>query len=65
MGKVVIIESKSIGEFLSQLNDMGEDITDLEGLYGYSLGQTEPRMPIFEYPEYEFQKTDRLTNLKL
>jgi lysine 2,3-aminomutase len=65
MGKVVIIESKSIGEFLSQLNEMGEDVTDLEGLYGYSLGQTEPRMPIFEYPEYEFRATDKLTNLEI
>jgi lysine 2,3-aminomutase len=65
MGKVVIIESKSIGEYLAQLNDMGEDITDLEGVYGYSLGQTEPRMPIFEYPDYEFQVTDEITNLTL
>jgi lysine 2,3-aminomutase len=65
MGKVVIIESKSIGEYLAQLNEMGEDITDLEGVYGYSLGQTEPRMPIFEYPEYEFKTTEEITNLKL
>jgi lysine 2,3-aminomutase len=65
MGKVVIIESKSVGEYLSQLNEMGEDISDLEGVYGYSLGQTEPRMPIFEYPKYEFQPTEELTNLKL
>ncbi len=65
MGKVVIIESKSIGEYLAQLNDMGEDITDLEGVYGYSLGQTEPRMPIFEYPDYEFRATEEVTNLKL
>ncbi len=65
MGKVVIIESKSIGEYLAQLNDMGEDVTDLEGLYGYSLGQTEHRMPVFEYPEYQFGVTDELTNLEL
>ena len=65
MGKVVIIESKSIGEYLSQLNDMGEDVTDLEGIYGYSLGQTEPRMPVFEYPDYEFHVTDELTNFGL
>jgi lysine 2,3-aminomutase len=65
MGKVVIIESKSIGEYLAQLNDMGEDITDLEGVYGYSLGQTEPRMPIFEYPEYHYRKTEELTNLEI
>ena len=65
MGKVVVIESKSIGEYLAQLNDMGEDVTDLEGVYGYSLGQTEPRMSIFEYPDYDFRATDRLTNLEL
>jgi len=37
-GKVVIIESKSVSEYLRQLEDMGEDTAEYEGIYGYSLG---------------------------
>jgi lysine 2,3-aminomutase len=65
MGKVVVIESKSISEYLQQLSDMGEDVLEYEDAYGYSLGQTEPRMPVFEYPEYDFEVTDEVTNLEL
>jgi len=61
----VIIESKSIGEYLAQLNEMGEDVSDLEGVYGYSMGQTETRMQVFEYPDYDFRVTDKLTKFEL
>jgi lysine 2,3-aminomutase len=65
MGKVVIIESKSISEYLEQLEEMGEDIAEYEGLYGYSIGETEPRLPIYEYPEYDYGVTDEMTNLEI
>ncbi len=65
MGKVVIIESKSIGEYLRQLEGIGENLEEYAGIYGFSLGQTEPRMPLFEYPPYEFETTAELTNLGL
>ncbi len=65
MGKVVIIESKSISEYLHQLDDFGEDIGEYQNVYGYSLGETEPRMAIYEYPGYDFVVTDELTNLEL
>jgi lysine 2,3-aminomutase len=65
MGKVVIIESKSIGEYLGQLEGIGETLDEYAGVYGYSLGQTEPRMPVFEYPPYDFEVTEDLTNLDL
>lgn len=65
MGKVVIVESKSISEYLHQLEDMGEDISEYSGLWGYSIGETEPRMSIYEYPEYDFQVTDKFTNLEI
>lgn len=65
MGKITIIESKSISAFLSQLEDMGEDIAEYESIFGYSIGETEPRMPIYEYPEYEFEITGSLTNLDI
>jgi len=65
MGRVIIIESKSIQEFLGQLEDMGEDVAEYETIYGYTIGETEPRMPIYEYPAYDFTITDHLTNLKI
>ena len=65
MGKVVIIESKSIHEYLDQLEEMGEDRKDYNGLYGYSLGQTEHRVPIYDYPEPDFQITEEMSNLEL
>ena len=65
MGRITIIESKSIQEFLDQLEDMGEDVSEYETIYGYTVGETEPRMPIYEYPAYDFTITDHLTNLKI
>ncbi len=65
MGKVVIIESKSINEYLEQLEELGEDISEYTDLYGYSIGETEPRIPIYEYPEYDFNITKEISNLEL
>jgi lysine 2,3-aminomutase len=65
MGKVVIIESRSVSEYLRQLDEIGEDISEYDGIWGYSLGETEPRTPIYEYPEYDFDVTDELTHLEL
>ena len=65
MGKVIIIESKSIHEYLKQLEELGEDQEEYDGLYGYSLGQTEHRIPVYDYPPYEFKPTEIVTNLEL
>ena len=65
MGKVIIIESKSIQEYLEQLENIGEDISEYEGLYGYSLGQTEKRIPIYDYPEFEYELTKAYSNLEV
>jgi lysine 2,3-aminomutase len=65
MGKVIIIESKSISEYLHQLEEIGERVEDYEGLYGYSLGETEPRLAIYEYPDLGFRVTSEMTNLEL
>jgi lysine 2,3-aminomutase len=63
MGKVTIIESKSIHDYLQQLDDMGEDVTEYSSIYGYSLSETESRNHIFEYPEYDYDVTEKITNL--
>lgn len=65
MGKVIIVESKSISEYLQQLEALGEDTSEYANLYGYSLGETEPRMSIYEYPEYDFDIARELTNLQV
>ena len=65
MGKMVIIESKSISEYLGHLEDLGEDPSEYQDLWGYSLGETEPRMPVYEYPSYDFAVTEEITNLDL
>ena len=65
MGKVVIIESKSIAEYLQQLEQMGEDVSEYASVWGYSIGATENRLPVYEYPEYGFRVTDEFTNLEL
>ncbi len=65
MGRVVIIESKSIYEYLEQLAAIGEDISEYRGIYGYSIGETEPRLSLYEYPEYDYQVTEEITNLDL
>lgn len=65
MGKIVIIESKSISEYLQQLIDVGESLEEYKDLFGYSIGETETRNPVFEYPPYDFEITDEKTNLEL
>lgn len=65
MGQVIIIESKSISEYLRQLEEIGEDMSEYESIWGYSVGETEPRLPIYEYPEYEYELTEELTNLEV
>jgi lysine 2,3-aminomutase len=44
---------------------MGESVPEYESVYGYSMGQTEPRMPLYEYPDYDYQVTEALTNFEL
>jgi lysine 2,3-aminomutase len=65
MGKVIIIESKSIHEYIRQLSDIGEDPEEYAGLYGYSIGQTESRVPVYDYPDYSYQLTEEFTNLEI
>jgi lysine 2,3-aminomutase len=65
MGKVIIIESKSIREYLGQLSEIGEDLGEYESLYGYSVGVTEQRSPIYLYPEYNFDVSDEFTNFEM
>jgi len=63
MGKVVIVETKSVSAYLRQLESFGENIKEYIHVYGYSAGETEPLIPIYKYPGYEFEITENFTNL--
>ncbi len=65
MDSVVIVESKTLAEYLRQMENMGEIRGEYEKVFGYSLGETEPRMPMYEYPEYNYKVTDKYTHLDL
>ncbi|MEJ2595778.1 MAG: hypothetical protein P8100_11795 [bacterium] len=65
MGNVIIVESKSINAYLKQMEDIGEDRDNYKTLWGYSASETEVRMPIFQYPDYDFATTEELTNFRL
>lgn len=62
LGKFKIIESKSVAKYLEQLEWMGEDTNDYESIWGYSIGETEPRTSIYEYPEFDYELTKEITN---
>ncbi len=65
MGKIIIIESKSISEYLDQLAELGDNPAEYESIWGYSLGETEPRVPLYDYPDYEFEVTEEISNLEI
>lgn len=65
LGKVTIIESKSVFEYLRQLEHFGEEVSEYESIWGYTLGETEPRMPLYNYPDYDFTITEKMTHLDL
>lgn len=65
MGKVIIIETKSVYNYLHQLRAMGENMNDYRNVWGYSIGETPERNPMWEYPEYKFKITNKITNIKI
>jgi len=65
LGKMTIIESKPIARYLKQLEDMGEDVKEYRSIWCFSLGETEPRSPLYEYPQYEYKLTDQISNIQV
>ncbi len=64
LGKFIIVESKAIRTYLDQIKNMGDNPDEYESIWGYSIGETEPVTSIFEYPEYDFKITEKITNFK-
>lgn len=65
MGQIYIVENKSVAAYLRQLGKMGEDPDDYATIWSYTEGETEPRFSLYEYPDFEFRITDRMSNLQV
>ena len=65
LGRIILVESKSISQYCRELEAMGENPADYQNIYGYSLGITTPRMPIYEYPPQTQQITSTITNFQI
>jgi len=65
LGKVFIVENKSVAAYLRQLKEMGEDVNEYRSIWNYCEGKTEPRFSLYDYPEYDFVKSETITNLQL
>lgn len=62
MGKIYIVENKSIAAYLRQLGKMGEDTEDYASIWTYTQGETEPRFSLYEYPGFPFRITEQMSN---
>lgn len=62
MGKIYIVENKSIAAYLRQLGKMGEDTEDYASIWTYTQGETEPRFSLYEYPDFSFRITEEMSN---
>lgn len=65
MGQIYIVENKSVAAYLRQLGKMGEDPDDYATIWAYTEGETEPRFSLYEYPDFEFRMTERMSNLQV
>ena len=64
MGQIYIVENKSLAAYLRQLSKMGEDPEDYASIWSYTKGETEPRFSLYEYPDFPFRITDKMSNLE-
>ncbi len=62
--RVVIIESKSIAQYLKQMEILGENLNDYQTIWGYSMSKTEISTPVFNYPEFDYETTKELKHFQ-
>lgn len=65
LGQVYIVENKSIASYLRQLQAMGEDTEEYATIWNYTEGKTESRFSLYEYPDFPFKMTERMSNLEI
>ena len=51
--------------YLRQLAKMGEDPEDYASIWNYTKGETETRFSLYEYPDFPFHITDKMSNLSI
>lgn len=61
---VYIRENKSIAEYLRQLDSLNEDISQYASIWYYTEEETEKCFGVFQYPEYNFNTTKRISNFQ-
>ncbi len=65
LGQVYIVENKSVASYLRQLQAMGEDAEEYATIWNYTEGKTESRFSLYEYPDFPFKMTERMSNLEI
>jgi lysine 2,3-aminomutase len=60
---VYIKENKSLAEYIRQLSDMGEKVSDYSSIWKYNTGKTEPRFALYEYPKPAEEYTTEYSNI--
>lgn len=65
LGKVYIIENKSITAYLRELEKMGENIENYANIWNYIEGETEPQFEVYKYPSFSFNTTNEISNLEV
>ncbi|NCC45932.1 MAG: KamA family protein [Bacteroidia bacterium] len=64
MGKVYIIENRSVMSYLRELEAMGEKKEEYASIWNYTSGETEQVFPLFNYPRPGFKPAKEITNFK-
>ena len=65
LGKVYIIENKSITAYLRELEKGGENIENYANIWNYIEGETEPQFEVYKYPSFSFNTTNEISNLEV
>ena len=42
-----------------------KDPEDYASIWNYTKGETEPRFSLYEYPDFPFRTTDKMSNLSI
>ncbi len=64
MGKVYIVENRSIVSYLNEIENMGEKVSEYSSIWKYTKGSTEQVFDLFDYPSPGFTPTKKITNYK-
>lgn len=66
MGQIYIVENKSLAAYLRQLAKMGEEPGKIHlDMELYERRNRKPRFSLYEYPDFPFHITERMSNLSL